>query len=216
MKPLLPKGIKPYTPLSFDETQKSAVREIEDEKYKEHLKKGYQDGYTAGYDEGLKKGYEEGIKKAQSEIKKRSEKLNKLIETLKKSAEELSTLKSDNIKNFLPEILKLSIKIAEKIVTTKISIDKSLIIAIVKEALKSVPLHEERVIIRLNPEDYNFLKENLKELDITDTKLEIEPSADIRQGGCYIETISKDIDSTLEQKIKEIEDALSSVIFEEG
>lgn len=216
MKPLLPKGIKPYTPLSFDDTKNFSAKELEDEKYKKYLKKGYDEGFNSGYEDGLKKGYDEGIKKAQNEIKKKAEKINNISVILKKAIDEISKLKTEQIKAFLPEILKLSIKIAEKIVATKISVEKSLIIAIVKEALKSVPLNEEKVIIRLNPEDYNFLKENFKELELDEKMVDIEPSPDIRSGGCYIETISKEIDSTIEQKLKEIEDALSSVFSEEG
>jgi flagellar assembly protein FliH len=216
VKPLLPKGIKPYTPLSFDDTKNFSAKELEDEKYKKYLKKGYDEGFNSGYEDGLKKGYDEGIKKAQNEIKKKAEKINNIAGIFKKAIDELSHLKTEQIKAFLPEILKLSIKIAEKIVATKISLEKSLIIAIVKEALKSVPLNEEKVIIRLNPEDYNFLKENFKELELDEKMVDIEPSPDIRSGGCYIETISKEIDSTIEQKLKEIEDALSSVFSEEG
>ena len=135
MRPLLPKGIKPYTPSAFDDTKNFSAKELEDEKYKEYLKKGYDEGFNSGYEDGLKKGYDEGIKKAQNEIKKKAEKINNISVILKKAIDEISKLKyHDLVMDLLKkevyrgnkkidltakeyELLKYLMENAEKIVT---------------------------------------------------------------------------------------------------
>ncbi len=212
---MLPKEIKPYNFLCFDENKKPVERQHP--KFNEEIiKKGYEEGlkkgYEAGFNEGLKKGYEEGFEKSQREIKEKSYEFVKAAEIFKNLIKELTEFKQKQVEFFLPQILKLAFQIAEKIVATKISLDKELTLSIVKEALKAVPLNEEKIIIKVNPEDYGFISQKIEELEIEAIHFQIEPSTEITQGGCSIETQSQYIVSTIEQRFKEIENALNSVL----
>jgi len=213
---LLPDGVKPYNLLSFDENKKSVEKAQENKFNEEIVKKGYDEGfnrgYEAGFNEGFNKGYEEGLKKGQNEIKEKADELLKATEIFKNLIKELTEFKQKQIEFFLPQILKLSFQIAEKVVATKISLDKEVTLSIVKEALKAVPLNEERIVIKLNPDDYRFISQKIDELEIDKARLQIEPSAEITEGGCSIETQSQHIVSTIEQRFKEIENALNSII----
>jgi len=214
---LLSEDIKPYVPLSFDENKKSTAERKEKGKRREEIKyeQGYSSGYKDGYNEGITKGYEEGIRKGEREIKEKTEQLTETIKIFKNLTKELTVFKEEQMKFFLPYFLKLSFKIAEKIVSTKISLDRDVIVSVVKEALKAIPLNEERIIIKLNPDDYNLIIERIDELEIDRTKLQIEQSPEIKKGGCLIETKTQHIDSTVEQKFKEIENAINSVFSHE-
>lgn len=218
MRVLLSKNIKPYVPLSFDENKKNNT--FEKSKHKEDATKkdceqGYKAGYKEGYAEGISKGYEEGIKKGEKEIKEKTEHFIRATEILKNIIKELTVFKEEQITQSLPQILKLSFKIAEKIVAMKISLDRDVIISVVKEALKAVSVNEERIIIKLNPDDYNLLSERFEELEIDRARLDLQPSPEIKKGGCLIETKSQHIDSTVEQRFREIENALNSVFSHE-
>ncbi|MCS7214871.1 MAG: FliH/SctL family protein [Thermodesulfovibrio sp.] len=220
MKILLSEDVKPYVLLSFDENKKIAPK-IEEEKLKrEFIEKGYNEGfkkgYEEGYNEGLKKGYEEGFNKSLEDIQKKEKELLNTTQTFKELINELSLFKERQLELFLPQILKLSLTIAEKVVATKINLDKEVVLSIINETLKAVPIHEEKIILKVNPEDYNFLSDKIKEFKIDTTKLHIESSPDISKGGVWIETQSQHLVSTIEQRFKEIENALNSVLSQEG
>ncbi len=220
VKKLLPEDIKPYIPLSFDENKRIAIDTQENKFNEELIKKGYEQGfnkgYETGYNEGLNKGYEDGFNKSQKEIKEKSDEFFKAAQFFNNIIKELSQFKEKQIEFFLPQILKFAFKIAEKIVATKISLDKEVTFSIVKETLKSVPFNEDRIIIKLNPEDYDFISDKINQLDIDTTKLQIESSPEITKGGCWIETQSQHVISTIEQRLKEIENALNSVISQQS
>lgn len=214
---LLPKEIKPYNFLCFDENKKPVERQ-ETKFDEEIIKKGYEEGFNKGYEEGFnegfKKGYEDGFEKSQKEIKEKSYELEKTTEIFKNLIKELTEFKQKQLEFFFPQILKLAFQIAEKIVATKISLDKEVTLSVVKEALQSVPLNEEKIIIKVNPEDYGFISQKIETLEVERSRLQIEPSTEIARGGCSIETQSQHIVSTIEQRLKEIENALNSILFQ--
>ncbi|WP_353683638.1 FliH/SctL family protein [Thermodesulfovibrio sp. 3907-1M] len=214
---MLPKEIKPYNFLCFDENKKSVERQ-ETKFNEEIIKKGYEAGFNKGYEagvnEGFKKGYEEGLEKSQKEVKEKTYELVRATEIFKNLIKELTEFKQKQVEFFFPQILKLAFQIAEKIVATKISFDKEVTLSVVKEALKAVPLNEEKIIIKVNPEDYGFISQKIETLEIESARLQVEPSTEITHGGCSIETQSQHIVSTIEQRLKEIENALNSILFQ--
>ncbi|MGC9044996.1 MAG: FliH/SctL family protein [Thermodesulfovibrio sp.] len=189
---MLHRKVRPYVPLSFDENKKTP----QESKINEEI---------------IKKGYEEGFNKGQKEIKEKSDELSKTTEVFKNLIKELREFKHKQIESLLPQILKLAFQIAEKVVATKISLDKEATLSIVKEALKTIPLSEEKIIIKISPEDYDYISQKIDELEIDRASIQIEPSDEIK-GGCSIETQSQHIVSTVEQRLKEIENALNSIL----
>ncbi|GEM_PF-601901 len=216
-------NVKPFIPYSFDEKKKPKEEskpkeektEISTETYEQKLKEGYEKGYNQGYEEGFNKGYKEGIKKSNEELKIKTQEINTVIGTLNKLLQELANFKQQQLNFLLPQILKLSFKIAEKIVASKISMDREVTIAILKEALNAVPVNEEKITIKLNPEDYDFITNNLSELQIDPHKVQIEASEKIKRGDCSIETESLQIVASVEEKLKEIENAINTLITQQ-
>lgn len=220
MKPLSSDKIKPYILSAFDEIKPSIEdkkdNEIIDEKFKKAYEEAFNKGYQEGFVKGEKKGYEEGLKKAEAEsqvlLKQKLDEISRVVETLNRIGKELGEFKEQQLKGFLPQILKLAFKIAEKIVSTHITLDRAVVLSIVNEVLKSIPANEEKVIVKLNPEDYDFINRHLEMLQIDKTKIQLESSQNLKPGDCYIETSSQYIDATVNQKIKELEDAVSSIL----
>jgi flagellar biosynthesis/type III secretory pathway protein FliH len=73
---------------------------------------------------------------------------------------------------------------------------------------------EEKMLIRVNPADYDTMISNLEVLreesrlkDIT-----IEPSESVSPGGCYIETPTAEVDARIEEQIRELRDAITSAL----
>lgn len=205
---LLSSDIKPFIPSAFDEK----INREKNIKKTPELIQLYEQVKKEGYEEGFKKGYEEGLKKSNEEIKKQENRIEDKIANLDKIIKELSNLKKEQIKTFLPEILSLSIKIAKKIVSAEIMINEKILLNIIKEALRELSLVEQ-IIIKINPLDFKNLSEELNQLISDNPSIKIIASPDINQGGCYIESQEQIIDSTVEEKFKEIENVLNSVIY---
>ncbi|MCS7203116.1 MAG: FliH/SctL family protein [Thermodesulfovibrio sp.] len=216
MKHLLPENIRPYIPLSFDETLKySNEAGIEEKAYREGFnfgkQKGYEEGYSRGYEEGIKKGYSEGFKNAEIEIKQKINQLEGIIQILLNLIDELKSFKEKEFRKNFPQILNFALKIAEKVVLSKIFLDRDTILPIIKEILQTLPLQEEKILIKLNPEDYIVVLENLENFGINKNNLSLEPSDSIEKGGYLIETKTQYIESTIQDRLKEIENALNSL-----
>jgi flagellar biosynthesis/type III secretory pathway protein FliH len=114
----------------------------------------------------------------------------------------------------LPDIVELAADIATKIIHVSIEKDREIIVSVVREAIRKLGGWEEKLMIRVNPADYDIMLTNLEVLreesrlrDIT-----IEPSASISPGGCYIETPSGEVDARIEEQLKEIRDAIATAI----
>lgn len=208
MKLLSSKQIKPFIPAPFDEKVREEIRNNLSTELSEIVEKAK----NKGYEEGFKKGYEEGLNRASEEVKKYQDTIKSKIADLDRLIRQLSNLKLDLIKNFLPEIINLSISIARKVVSEEISINKNVVLKLLKEALKEVSLSEQ-LIIKLNPIDYKNLSQELIELTKENPSISIISSDEISPGGCLIESQEKIIESTVEDTFREIENAFNSIIF---
>ena len=161
---------------------------------------------TEGFDKGFAAGIEQGIRAGQKEISERLSRLESVIS-------ELEHVKERKIQEILPEIVDLSLEIARKIVHRKIEQDREIIVTVVREAVKKIG-REEKMLIRVNPADYDTMISNLEVLreesrlkDIT-----IEPSESVSPGGCYIETPTAEVDARIEEQIRELRDAITSAL----
>jgi len=151
----------------------------------------------AGREEGYKAGYEEGYKEGFEQFKRELDLIDKVKESLYKYKENL-------VRKLEPDIVRVAQYIAEKIIRQKINTEPGLILNIVNFALKQVT-QLGKVIVYLNPEDYEFLKSNKSEIeDVLKNFDEIKLLDDkrIEKGGCIIETENGNIDAQPSSQLK--------------
>jgi flagellar assembly protein FliH len=194
-------NIRRYVPIRFDRSCPGPEKGYE-EKRKDELRKCETEGFEKGYAEGLASGIKEG----QKEI---SERLGRLESVIR----ELDGVKERKIEELLPEIVDLSLDIARKIIHRKIEQDREIIVSVVREAIHRLG-REEKMLVRVNPADYDTMISNMDMLR-EETRLRdvtVEPSASISPGGCTIETPSGEVDARIEEQIKEIGDAITTAL----
>jgi flagellar assembly protein FliH len=194
-------NVRRYIPAQFDKSSSGKDRGGE-EKRKDELRKCETEGFEKGYAEGLASGIKEG----QKEI---SERLGRLESVIR----ELDGVKERKIEELLPEIVDLSLDIARKIIHRKIEQDREIIVSVVREAIHRLG-REEKMLIRVNPADYDTMISNIDVLR-EETRLKdvtVEPSASVSPGGCTIETPSGEVDARIEEQIKEIGDAITTAL----
>jgi flagellar assembly protein FliH len=104
------------------------------------------------------------------------------------------------------QMLGLACSIAEKVIHTEVSANKEIVLAVLREAVKSVVDHEG-MKIRLNPDDLRFITEMKPDFlrGISGLKnTTFQEDASIKRGGVILETISGEVDARLEQQLTEI------------
>jgi flagellar assembly protein FliH len=112
-----------------------------------------------------------------------------------------------------PELAKLSLAIASKIIGDEIDSNKDTVVAIIKNALSSIKSREQ-VTIKVNPEDAEYVRQNkdvfakmvegAKEFDIAS-----DPRVD--KGGCMIETDLGTTDARITVQMSAIEMAFRTL-----
>jgi flagellar assembly protein FliH len=163
----------------------------------------YKQGMGEGHGEGYEKGYQEALKSFERELS--------MMEKIKV---ELENYRGEILKMSEREVVRLAISISEKIVRRKIAEDDKIVIDSVKFALKSIP-HLDKVIINLNPEDYDYItskKDEIKDIIARYREIKFVDDRRIEKGGCVIETEIGNIDTQVSNQLKKI----SSEIMEEA
>ena len=163
--------------------------------------------YGKGYKEGKKVGIETEGKKVES-----------ALNTLHQVVVELKKIRTALYRNAEKETVNLALAIAAKIVRHEIAINKDVVLSIVKEALKKL-VDYDRVIIRVSPSDYQFLKTQKHQfLHLVENKetMTFEEDETILSGGCLIETNLGDIDARIEKQLETVEEALRSQFQRKG
>ena len=148
------------------------------------------------YNDKLNGGYEEGLKKAEQVLNEYKSSLDSILEALLKPLKEID-------EEVIQAITQLSISISKQIIRRELQINSEQVVAIVKEAIKLLPLDKNRLIIHLNPRDMNIIRKVFNNDDIADNYTLMEDPS-IEAGGCKIATEDSSIDATVESQIAQI------------
>lgn len=140
-----------------------------------------------------------------------------------------ATTEIDNFKNVLgafmgaedkvfnliaPNILELSMSIAQKVIKHEAKIDLQIVEDTVMDALKMLSKNEPKIVLRVNPIQVQYLKdtlpEKIKSLGM-ETKLSVLSDEAVAEGGCIIQTNNGMIDATIEAQLGIVQMALRSI-----
>ncbi len=190
---------------AFKSNQMAATQAQVDQ-YKAQQLSAVQSEMAAMRDQGYKDGFEQGQSKGLTEYTTQIRELVAVINDV-----------TQNKRLFLessePELLKLAVKIAEKIVQNQVQVDQNALIAIVDQAIRRIT-DKDKVIIKTCPEDADFVRQHREEIleKMPDIRtLEVHEDPRVEQGGCIIETRLGFIDSSISTKLASIEAALFKV-----
>jgi type III secretion protein L len=108
------------------------------------------------------------------------------------------------------ELVRLAVRVAEKIVGERLRAAPETIVSIVAEALKSVR-RERSLTIQVNPghaEEIRRRVDRLRAVVGASREIEIVPNDSVAPGGCIVETELGVIDAQLETQLRCLENAL--------
>lgn len=140
--------------------------------------------------------------------------LEQVLNSLQGALSELEKVKKEVYSNAEKEAVELALAIARKIVCHEVNTSKTVVLSVVKEALKRVVDHK-KVKIRVNPSDLNVIKEAKSQFsDFVDNteNITIEEDEAILNGGCVIETDLGEIDARIEKQFQTVEEAFDGLV----
>lgn len=152
----------------------------------------------AAREEGLAQGREEG-----------KQELLVAAAALAEGVEGLIRLERRLVSDLAPNIVRLALEIAEKLVGKAVTEDPEIVASVLERAKKDIP--ESRCSrIWLHPEDYRLLQEVRPDLleNMNGEKLQVISSDEIGRGGCRVETDMGTVDATLRTQLEEVRDQL--------
>ncbi|MFC1705329.1 type III secretion system stator protein SctL [Planctomycetota bacterium] len=168
--------------LTVAEQEAERIRQEAEQLRNEHIKQGYDEGYRKGYGEAL-----QGLARLEKEY-----------------SEELDRLE--------PEVVQLSVQIAEKILGEEMQLRPEAIIDIVAQALRTVR-HQKDIVVRVNPSQVPIMeaqKSTLLGILSRAREVRIVSDESLRPGGCIIETEVGILDADIQTQLEEIRSALAN------
>jgi len=163
------------------------------------------------FEEEMNKAYDEGMKRAEQDSQRIIEEANKRADEMvleaaeikKKAIEEYKT----GVTDLEPELVALSLDIAQKILNKEIKSDSEYIQEIVKDAMDKVSSKRD-VILKVSEKDYAVISKNMDKML---AKIEgfgevnIVKEASLIDGSCIVETEYGTIDGGLKTRKEQIE-----------
>lgn len=159
----------------------------------------------SAYNEGFIKGEKTGKESER-------ERLRNLFDTFGTAFTELGKLKETLNLNAERGAVELALAIAEKVISHEVSINKEILLGVLKGALEKV-IDPEKIKIRINPLDLQFINESGYRISgLTDNPKGVVMEGDdtVSRGGCVIETGFGSIDARIESQLQAVEDLFRS------
>jgi len=156
--------------------------------------------------EGLRAGMTEAIGRC-----------DELIQRIEDDIASLQAEREEFIERLEPEVLKLCLSIAEKIIRHEVKTDHRVVLRAIKACLRRVKNNGE-VFVRVSPEEIEGVRAKRDELvGILDGVATVSVVDDRRvsPGGCVVETATGDLDARIETQLERIEKRLQDT-YEDG
>ncbi len=160
----------------------------------EEIERIHQQAYQEGFAAGMRDGRAAG--------EAFSAHLKHLLAELEGSLQRFESAMAD-------DILELALEVARQLVRQSIRANPELILAVVREAIDSLPQLTEHPVLILHPEDANTVRQMLA-YEYQESVWRVVEDPHMERGGCRVETSESEIDATLEGRWKRIVAALGS------
>jgi len=154
---------------------------------------------------GLAEGFENGKQAVTAELEGVLQRLRQAYMDIEKYRKQLYHQAEE-------ETVALALAVARKIIDQEISVDRQIVLNVVKGALDKVVDHQ-KVKIRINPQDLETVQTALFEFLPHVESLEniqFEADAGLTAGGCVVETNFGTIDARMENQLDQIETAFAA------
>ncbi|MBK4724658.1 flagellar assembly protein FliH [Pantoea agglomerans] len=160
---------------------------------------GYQDGLARGSEEGMRLGREDGKRIAHTEFMLAARPLENLVAQMQSALDEHEERRRN-------ELLQLVEKVTRQVIRCELALQPGQLLALVEEALGSLPEAPKRLRVLLNPEEFARISES-ETSKVKEWGLTADP--DMAAGECKIITESAEMDVGCAHRLEQCMDVLS-------
>jgi len=156
--------------------------------------------YAEGHDSGYREGHKKGMAAGEAEVRQQAADLQKLIQSLDTPFEDLD-------EQVIEQTAQLAMAVARQIIRRELHTDPGQVVAVVREALKALPVMARNIRVSLHPDDVVLVRDTLSLHDTDDDdaqswKIIEEPL--LNRGGCKISSENSIIDASVETRLQRV------------
>ncbi|MEX2016611.1 MAG: FliH/SctL family protein, partial [Candidatus Hydrogenedentales bacterium] len=158
----------------------------------------------------INEGYAAGLRRGEEEARRAFEaSVGEAVNALRETAAQAASVREQFMDTLAPQLSALARQAATKILQRETQTDGELVLRTVRAALQHL-LDEERVSVRVNPNELNVLKAHRPNLidEMDGMQIDLHGDETIAPGGCVAETDTLHIDGRLEEQLARLFDAL--------
>lgn len=146
-----------------------------------------------------KEGYKNGLENAQAEVARLKEVLEEFLSSRYAIYDEVA-----------PHILEIAVEVAKKIIKKEVETSKDVLKNIIIEVLGELSAYEEKVTIKVAPDDVDFARASLPEIIKTaqlEAKVMVVADENVEAGSCTVISNNGVIDANFSTQLQIIQDA---------
>lgn len=150
-----------------------------------------------------KEGYKAGLEQAKSDIVALREKIADFVSAKKEVFEYIA-----------PDILEISVDIAQKIIKREVSQNPQIILDSILDVMKTISKEENRITVKVNPLQADLVKTELPDYISSmgiEAKINVVGDESIAEGGCILNTNNGIVDASLDTQLDIIKEALKGM-----
>jgi flagellar biosynthesis/type III secretory pathway protein FliH len=154
-----------------------------------------------------REGFAEGMVAGRAELRQLGE---PAVQALSSAAEALREYEAQAADAVEEQAVTLAIEIAEKVVAGAVEAQPERVLDVVRGALRAV-VERERLVIHVNPEDLDIVREGLDELRGTLGGIEhidVQEERRVQRGGAIVRTVVGEVDANIRTKLDRARDAV--------
>ncbi|WP_372872562.1 flagellar assembly protein FliH [Shewanella sp.] len=161
------------------------------------LEEGRLQGLQEGHQEGLQQGHEQGLQQGLSEAKQM---LARFEAFLGQFSAPLALLDNE----IEQELLNLSMALARQILLNELKTHPEHILAALREGIDCLPIKEQQVKVRLNPDDLALLQQIYDHSELERNRWQLESDPLLSRGGLIIDSHRSRVDMRLEERMANV------------
>lgn len=155
---------------------------------------GYEEGLKNGHRDGLAQGLAEGRNKIEQELAQQRERIQMLLDALARPLDAIDAQAEQ-------ALVQLAISIAKQIIRRELRTAPGQIVAVVREAVKLLPMSRQTIRVFLHPEDAALVREVFALDAGGEHTWQVFDDPSQSRGGCRVLTDDSTVDASLESRI---------------
>jgi flagellar assembly protein FliH len=180
----------------------SELEEIHQQAYAEGYEEGKLSGIKDGFEQGESEGSKQGHQRAFDASLKEIQEQTFHFEQLYKALETPLSLSNEQVEY---ELMNLAFSIAKIIINQELKSQPDIVISLLKKSLDLLPSSSKKIKIFLNPNDVQMVKESFSTTeDLRFEDYQFIEKANLKRGGCIVDTNLSHIDASLDYRINEL------------